>query len=99
MKDFTTGSIPKLMLAFLVPLLLSNVMQAFYILIDAFWAGRLLGSIGVAIVAIGMPVIFLLSSLFIGLVVGASILAGQAYGSHNREKLSDIISSSVIATA
>ncbi|MGA2091587.1 MAG: MATE family efflux transporter, partial [Endomicrobiales bacterium] len=99
MKDFTTGSIPKLLIVFLAPLLLSNVLQAFYILIDAFWAGRLLGSIGVAIVAIGLPVIFLLSSLFIGLVVGASILAGQAFGSHNRQELSHIISSSIIATA
>jgi putative MATE family efflux protein len=98
MKDFTTGSIPKLMVTFLVPLLLSNTLQALYLLIDAIWAGRLLGSSGVAIVATGMPVIFFLSSFMAGIVVGASILAGQAFGSRNREKLSDIISSSAIGT-
>ncbi len=96
MKDFTTGNIPKLMLTFLVPILLSNMLQAMYVLIDAIWAGRLLGSAGVAIVATGMPVIFLLSSLVAGLVIGSSILAGQAFGSRNREMLSDIISSSAI---
>jgi putative MATE family efflux protein len=96
MKDFTVGNIPKMMFAFLVPLLLSNTLQAFYILIDAMWAGRLVGSAGVAIIATGMPVIFFLSSFLGGIVVGSSILAGQAFGSHNRGMLSDIISSSAI---
>jgi len=68
-------------------------------MIDAIWAGRLLGSSGVAIVATGMPVIFFLSSFFAGIVIGASILAGQAFGSKNREAVSDIVSTSVIATA
>lgn len=98
MKDFTSGNVPKLMFSFLVPLLLSNMLQAAYMLIDALWAGRLLGSAGVAIVATGMPVIFFLSSLFAGIVVGASILAGHAFGSKNRELLSDIVSTSAIAT-
>jgi putative MATE family efflux protein len=65
-------------------------------LIDAMWAGRLLGSSGVAIVATGMPVMFFLTSLISGIVVGAAILAGQAYGSGNREMLSDIVSTSAI---
>ena len=99
MKDFTTGSIPKLMISFLVPLLLSNMLQAVYMLIDAIWAGRLIGSSGVAIVATGMPVVFLLSSFVAGIIIGASILAGHAFGSKNREVLSDIVSTSVIATA
>ena len=59
MKDFTTGSVPKLMLRFLVPLLMSNMLQAAFLIIDAVWAGRLLGPSGVAIVATGMPVYFL----------------------------------------
>ena len=99
MKDFTSGSIPRLMVSFLVPLLLGNMLQAAYMMIDAIWAGRLLGPSGVAIVATGMPVIFFLSSFFAGIVIGASILAGQAFGSKNREALSDIVSTSVIATA
>lgn len=98
MKDFTTGSIPKLMMKFLVPLLLSNILQALYMLIDAVWAGRLLGPSGVAIVTSAMPVIFLMASLLAGIAIGASILAGQAYGSKNCETLSDIISTSAIGT-
>jgi len=98
MQDFTKGSVPKLMFSFLVPLLLSNTLQALYMLIDAMWAGRLLGATGVAIVATGMPIIFFLSSVFAGIIVGAAILAGQAFGSKNHELLSDIVSTSAIAT-
>ena len=98
MKDFTTGSVPKLMFSFLIPLLMSNMLQALYMLVDAFWAGRLLGAQGVAIVTSGMPVMFLLSSLMAGVIVGASILAGHAFGSKNREALSDIVSTSALGT-
>jgi putative MATE family efflux protein len=98
MKDFTKGNIPRLMLSFLVPMLLVNTLQALYMLIDAVWAGQLLGSYGVAIIATGMPVIFLLSSFIAGIVVGAAILAGQAFGSGNHKMLSDIISTSLIGT-
>jgi len=97
-KDFTTGSIPRLMIKFLIPLLLSNMLQAAYMIIDAIWAGRLIGPSGVAIVATGMPVVFLLSSLIAGIIIGASILAGQAFGSKNHSALSDIISTSLIGT-
>jgi putative MATE family efflux protein len=98
MKDFTTGSIPKMMFAFLVPLLFSNTLQAMYMLIDMMWAGKLLGATGVGIIATGMPVVFFLSSLIVGITVGAAILAGHAFGSGNREALSDIVSTSGIAT-
>lgn len=97
-KDFTKGSIPKLMISFLIPILLSNLLQAAYMLIDAFWAGRLLGSEGVAVIATGMPVVFLLSSLIGGIIFGASIMAGHAFGSRNRDSLTDIISTSAIGT-
>jgi Na+-driven multidrug efflux pump len=46
MKDFTTGSIPRHLIKFLVPLLLANMLQAAYMLIDAFWAGRLTQQFG-----------------------------------------------------
>jgi putative MATE family efflux protein len=58
----------------------------------------LMGSYGVAIIATGMPIIFLLSSLIAGVIVGAAILAGQAYGSRNHEALSDIASTSLLGT-
>lgn len=96
MRDFTRGNIPKLMLAFLVPMLLTNTLQAVYMVIDMIWAGRLLGAKGVAIVATGMPVVFFLASLVSGITIGASILAGQAYGSKNHSLLTDIVSSSAI---
>lgn len=99
MKDFTTGNIPKTMFKFLIPLLLGNMLQAVYMLIDAIWAGRLLGPAGVAVVATGMPVAFLLSSVVIGIIVGASILAGHAFGAKNRAALTDIVSTSMIGTA
>jgi len=98
MKDFSSGSIPKHLLSFFIPLFLANTMQAIYMMIDAIWAGHLLGPSGVAIVSTGTPVIFFLSSLIAGVVLGAAILVGQAYGAHDFKRISNIISTSFIAT-
>ena len=98
MKDFSTGSIPKHLLSFFIPLFLANTMQAIYMMIDAIWAGRLLGPSGVAIVSTGTPVIFFLSSLLAGVVLGGAILVGQAYGAHDFKRIANVISTSFLAT-
>lgn len=98
MKDFSVGSIPKHLISFFVPLFLANTMQAIYMMIDAIWAGHLLGPAGVAIVSTGTPIIFFLSSLLAGVVLGGAILVGQAYGAQNFKRIANVISTSFIAT-
>ncbi len=80
MKDFTTGSIPKQLLAFAIPLLLGNFLQTFIEVMNMFWVGRMLGHEAIAAVATTLPILFLLISVLIGLSVAANIIVAQAYG-------------------
>jgi putative MATE family efflux protein len=98
MKDFTKGSILQQLVQFTVPLLLANLLQALYNVMDGIWVGRLLGHQALAAVSVSGPLIFLLVSAAIGLAIATTILAGQAWGSRNTRYLARLLSNSFLAT-
>ncbi|MEK6477982.1 MATE family efflux transporter [Catalinimonas sp. 4WD22] len=65
------------------PIVLANVLQTAYQLIDTFWLGRL-GANAVAAVSLSFPVLFLIISLGIGLTLGGSIMVAQYKGMENQ---------------
>lgn len=75
---------PLLSLAF--PIIMASLLQAAYQLTDAFWVGRL-GEKSVAAVAVSGPVIFLLTSLGIGLAVAGATLTAQYFGAKNERMI------------
>ncbi len=75
----TEGSILSSLLFLAVPIILANLLQAGYQLIDAFWVGRL-GGAAVAAVSVSFPVTFLMISLGAGFAVAGSILIAQYVG-------------------
>lgn len=98
MRDFTQGSILEQLIQFSVPMLLANLLQAMYNIVDAIWVGRLIGHEAFAAVSSTMPIVFSLVSAIIGLSIATNILAGQAFGSKNMKLLSKILTNSFIAT-
>src|SRR5690625_6752966 len=71
----TEGSILKSLLSVSFPIILANILQTMYQLIDRFWLGRL-GANAVAAVSISFPLLFLVFSLGGGLtLVGTVIVA------------------------
>ncbi len=96
MKDFTTGSIPKQLLAFAVPLLLGNFLQTFIEVMNMFWVGRILGHEAIAAVATSLPILFLLISVLIGLSIAANIIVAQAYGAKNIKYMEKTFANSLI---
>jgi len=73
----------RLFLIFLVPLLLSNVLQSASQTVASIYLGQLIGVRALAAVSGIFPIIFLLISFLIGLSSGSTILIGQAFGSGN----------------
>jgi putative MATE family efflux protein len=61
------------------PIVLANILQTAYQLIDTFWLGRL-GAGAVAAVSLSFPILFLIISVGIGLTLAGSILAAQYKG-------------------
>jgi len=78
--DLTTGSIPKTMLAFSMPLLLGNLLQNGYNVINAIWIGQLIGGNGVGVTAITNTVTMLLISIAVGMANAAGLIISQLVG-------------------
>ena len=75
------------MAVFLVPLMLSNVLQSASATINSIYLGRLIGVKALAAAAGFFPVIFFMIAFFIGIASGSSVLIGQAYGAKNEDRL------------
>ena len=74
-------------LAFLVPMIISNILQALSGTVNNNYLGQLLGVGAMASVSAFFPVLFFLISFMIGLGAGASVLIGQAWGAREPERV------------
>ncbi|MEG0598174.1 MAG: MATE family efflux transporter, partial [Oscillospiraceae bacterium] len=63
-NDMTVGSPARLIISFSLPLLVGNVFQQLYNMVDSIVVGNYVGKTALAAVGIGFPIIFLLTSLF-----------------------------------
>ncbi len=91
-------SLVKSMSIFLIPLLLSNILQSIGQLVSIVLVGRWIGEDAVAAISAFFPLFFLLVSFSIGIGSGSSILIGQAYGAKNEQKLKEIIGTTLSFT-
>ncbi len=78
----------QILLVFLIPLMLSNVLQSASQTMASIWIGRLISTQALGAVSAVFPIIFLLFSFVFGVSSGSSVLIGQAFGGgdHHRVK-------------
>lgn len=95
-NNMTTGTPWKLILRFSLPLLVGNLLQQAYNIVDSIVVGRFVGTTALAAVGTAFPVIFLLISLFIGLGIGSTIIISQYYGADNRDSVKKTIDTTFI---
>ena len=79
-KDMTSGATLPLILNFTIPLLLGNLLQQTYSLVDAAIVGRFLGINALASVGAGSSVIFLILGFCNGCCCGFGIPVAQKFG-------------------
>lgn len=77
-------------LAFLVPMILSNILQALSGTVNNIYLGQMLGVSAMASVSAFFPVLFFLISFMIGLGSGAAVLIGQAWGAKELDRVKAI---------
>lgn len=87
----TEGNAYRLIISFTLPLLLGNVFQQLYNMVDSIVVGNVIGDQALAAVGTGFPVIFMLSSLFMGIGTGATIMIAQFYGARDLEKVNQTV--------
>ena len=87
MKDFTVGKEANLILKFSVPLVLGNIFQNLYSVVDSIIVGRFLGKEALGAVGASFPIIFALISMVIGVGSGASTVVSQYFGAKKIEEV------------
>ncbi|MDO7877409.1 MATE family efflux transporter [Hymenobacter sp. ASUV-10] len=85
----TQGPILKSLLTLAGPIVLGNLLQTGYQLVDAFWVGRL-GANAVAAVAVSFPINFLLMALGSGFSVAGSVLVAQNFGARKFDTVNHV---------
>ena len=90
-KNLVEGNVAKQLIRFSVPILISNLIQTLYSVVDMIVVGKMAGAHSMSGVNIGSQVTFVITNLVIGLTVGATVLIGQYLGANNRKALKETI--------
>lgn len=78
------GNILNSLVSLAWPIIMANILQTAYQLIDTFWLGRL-GSNAVAAVSISFPILFLILSLGAGLTLAGTVFVSQYKGAGDQK--------------
>src|SRR4051812_34771698 len=94
-KQLLEGPVLKSLIKLAVPIVVANLLQAAYQLVDAFWVGRL-GGYAVAAVSVSTPVTFLTIAIGVGFALAGSILIAQYFGARNTEMVNHIAAQTLL---
>ena len=92
--DMTTGSPFWHLLKFSIPLIIGNIFQQFYNMVDSIVVGNYVGANALAAVGNCGSVNFLFFSLSSGLAIGIGIIVSQYFGAKEYERVSATIANS-----
>lgn len=91
----TEGKISKSIVLFALPVLLGNLFQQLYNVVDSLVVGNVLGKEALAAVSSTGSLIFLIVGFINGLFVGAGVAIARYYGAKNKEDLSTAIHTTI----
>ena len=94
--DMCSGPLFGKILRFAVPLILSGVLQLLFNAADIIVVGRFTGSDALAAVGSTSSLINLLVNLFIGVSVGANVMAARYYGSGSEEEMFQTVHTAIL---
>ena len=91
LRNMTVGSPAGHIFYFALPLLAGSFLQQFYNMVDSWVVGNYVGDGALAAVGVGAPVIFLFSSLFMGISNGGTVGIAQFFGAGKPDRVRDSI--------
>lgn len=86
-KDLTAGSVPKTLLLFSLPLLLSTLLQQFYNIADSMIVGQLVGESGLAAIGAAYPITLFFVAIGTGTSMGCSVVASRLFGAGEQKRI------------
>lgn len=84
-QTLLTGSVPKRLAAFAFPLLLANILQSFYNVVDMLVVGQIVGDTGLAAISNASKLCYIINSICIGMTMGGAVLIAQYKGANDKK--------------
>ncbi len=95
-KNLTEGSVPKRLLGFSLPYLLSYFLQTLYGMADLLIIGRYGTVSDTTAVSIGSQVMHMLTVMIVGLAMGTTVCVGRSVGGKRRDRAAGYIGNTAV---
>ena len=93
--DMCNGSIMNKLISFSLPLMLSGILQLMFNAVDIIVVGQFTGSEALAAVGSTTALIAVFTNLFIGISLGANVLAARFYAAGKHKEMSETVHTSI----
>ena len=97
-NDMTKGSPTKLVIKFIIPLIIGNIFQQLYSMVDTIIVGKFVGTTALAGVGSTGAINFLILGFAMGITNGFSIPMAQSFGANDYDKLRHLVAMSIYLT-
>ena len=94
--DMCNGTIMDKLISFSVPLILSGILQLLFNAVDIIVVGRFSGSQALAAVGSTTALINIFKNLFIGISLGANVLAARFYAAQKDKEMSETVHTAIM---
>lgn len=84
-QNLLNGSVPKKLAAFAFPLLLANILQSLYNVVDMLVVGQFVGDTGLAAINNASKLCYIINSICIGMTMGGAVLIAQYKGANDKK--------------
>ena len=91
LKDYTKGNLPKQILLFSLPFMLSNALQVLFSIVDMIVVGQVVGSSGLSAVSTASHIVTFMTMLCLGFATGGQVYIAQLIGADKKEDLNKAI--------
>ena len=96
--DMTEGSIPRHLISFAIPLLIGNLFQMMYNMVDTWVVGHFVSDAAFSAVGTLGSVTNLMIGCFMGLTSGAGVVISRFYGAKKYDRVKSAVNTSVVMT-
>ena len=97
-NDMTKGNPLKIFIFFSIPLLIGNVFQQLYSMVDTIIVGRFVGVDALAAVGSTGSMFFLVNGMILGLTSGFGVLVAQKFGAKDEVGVKKAVASNITLT-
>ncbi len=91
LKDYTKGNLPKQILLFSLPFMLSNALQVLFSIVDMIVVGNVVGPSGLSAVSTASHIVTFMTMICLGFATGGQVYIAQLIGADKKDDLNKAI--------